>query len=61
MPVYKAPVEDIRFVLHDLLNIGQVAEFEGYEDATPDMYDAIIYLRAVRQANMSMDEAEKAT
>lgn len=42
MPVYKAPLDDIRFVLHDLLNAGQVSEFEGLEEASADMMDSIL-------------------
>jgi alkylation response protein AidB-like acyl-CoA dehydrogenase len=42
MPVYKAPLENMRFVLHDVLNAGQLAELPGYEQATPDLMDSII-------------------
>lgn len=42
MPVYKAPLENMKFVLHDLLNVGQLAELEGYEQAAPDMIDNIL-------------------
>lgn len=42
MPVYKAPLENMRFVLNDLLNVGQLAELPGYEQATPDMLDSIL-------------------
>ncbi len=42
MPSYKAPLEDIRFVLHDLLDVGRLAELPGYEDATPDLIDAVL-------------------
>jgi len=42
MPTYKAPLADIRFVLDDLLDVGQVAALPGYADATPDVLAAVI-------------------
>lgn len=42
MPIYSAPLDNIRFVLHDVLNAGQVSQLEGYEEATPDMIDSIL-------------------
>lgn len=42
MPVYKAPLENMRFVLHDVLNAGQLSALPGYEDATPDLMDSIL-------------------
>ena len=42
MPVYKAPLDNIRFVLHDVLNAGQLAELPGYEQATPDLMDSVL-------------------
>ena len=42
MPVYKAPLENMRFVLNDVLNVGQLAELPGYEQATSDMLDSIL-------------------
>src|SRR5690349_15671209 len=42
MPSYKVPLDDIRFVLHELLDAGQLAKLPGYEEATPDMVDAIL-------------------
>lgn len=42
MPVYKAPLENIRFVLNDVLDAGQLAALPGYGDATPDTVDAIL-------------------
>ena len=42
MPVYKAPLENISFVLNDVLNAGQLAELPGYEQATPDMIENIL-------------------
>ena len=42
MPTYRAPLDDIRFVLDDLLDVGQVAALDGYADATPDVLSAVI-------------------
>ena len=42
MPSYKAPLDDIRFVLHDVLDVGQLSALAGYEEATPDVIDAIL-------------------
>ena len=42
MPVYTAPLDHIRFVLHDVLDVQQLSALEGYEEATPDMIDSIL-------------------
>jgi alkylation response protein AidB-like acyl-CoA dehydrogenase len=42
MPVYKAPLDNIRFVLNDVLDAAQISKLPGYEDATPDMVEQII-------------------
>jgi alkylation response protein AidB-like acyl-CoA dehydrogenase len=42
MPVYKAPLDDIRFVLNEVLNASSVATLDGYESATPDLIDSIL-------------------
>ncbi len=42
MPTYTAPLEDIRFVLHDLLDVNQLTRLKGYEEATPDLIDAVL-------------------
>jgi len=42
MPSYKAPVDDIRFVLHDVLNISKYSNLPGFADAPRDVVDAII-------------------
>jgi len=36
MPVYKAPLREMRFVLEELLDVGQVSRLPGHEEATPD-------------------------
>lgn len=42
MPVYKAPLENMRFVLNDVLNANQLSALPGYEQATPDLMDSIL-------------------
>ena len=42
MPTYKAPLTDIRFVLEDLLDVGQLAALPGYADATPELLATVI-------------------
>ncbi len=42
MSEYRAPLADIRFVLHDLAGLEQVITLPGYEEATPDVVDAIL-------------------
>src|SRR5215211_952538 len=42
MPTYKAPLDDIRFLLEDVLDVGQLAALPGYADATPDLLAAVI-------------------
>ncbi len=42
MPVYSAPLENIRFVLHDVLDVAQISNLKGLEEATSDMMDSIL-------------------
>jgi alkylation response protein AidB-like acyl-CoA dehydrogenase len=42
MPSYKAPLDDMRFVLHDVLNSARLAELPGYEQATEDLMNQIM-------------------
>ncbi len=42
MATYKAPLRDIRFVMHELLDSASVAALPGYEQATPELMDAVI-------------------
>ena len=42
MQTYRAPLRDMRFVLNELLDAGTVATLPGYEEATPDVIDAVI-------------------
>jgi alkylation response protein AidB-like acyl-CoA dehydrogenase len=42
MQIYKAPLRDMRFLLHEMLDAEQLSKLPGYEEATADMIDAII-------------------
>ncbi|WP_068076670.1 acyl-CoA dehydrogenase C-terminal domain-containing protein [Novosphingobium lentum] len=42
MPVYKAPTRDARFVVNELLALESYGNLPGFENATPDMTDAVI-------------------
>ena len=39
---YQAPLNDIRFLLNDVLGLDSLHELEKYADATPDLVDAVI-------------------
>ncbi|MBM3569284.1 MAG: acyl-CoA dehydrogenase [Alphaproteobacteria bacterium] len=42
MPSYNAPLRDMRFVLHEVLGVGNYQNLPGFEDASPDTVDAVI-------------------
>lgn len=43
MPVYEAPLDDIRFVLNDLWNVEELSKLPGYEEtASPELVDQIL-------------------
>ncbi|MGE3622596.1 MAG: acyl-CoA dehydrogenase C-terminal domain-containing protein [Bdellovibrionales bacterium] len=42
MPVYKAPLEDIRFLLNEIVGAADLAKLPGYAEATPEMFDSIL-------------------
>jgi len=42
MPVYNAPMEDIKFVLHDLLKVEDLTKIPAFSEATPDLVDQIL-------------------
>ena len=42
MPVYKAPVEDVMFLLDDVFHIERFANLPGFADASPDVVEAIL-------------------
>ncbi len=42
MPVYQAPLDNLKFVLHEVLGTESLSSLPGYEDATPDLIDSIL-------------------
>ncbi|MGE3770038.1 MAG: acyl-CoA dehydrogenase C-terminal domain-containing protein [Bdellovibrionales bacterium] len=42
MPIYKAPIRDMNFVLFEVLGAEVLAQLPGYEEATPDMFTAVL-------------------
>ena len=42
MPQYNPPIENIKFILHDVLNAGQLADLPGNEEFSEDLMDQIL-------------------
>ena len=42
MPIYKAPVEDVTFLLNDVFQIDRYDNLSGFSDASADVREAII-------------------
>jgi acyl-CoA dehydrogenase len=42
MSDYRAPIQEMRFVMDDIAGLADIARLPGYEEATPDMADAIL-------------------
>ncbi len=42
MPVYNPPLNDIRFVLNDVLGVNSLSELSGYEDFSSDLFDQVL-------------------
>ena len=42
MPIYKAPVDDVLFLLNDVFRIGRYDNLPGFADASPDVIAAIL-------------------
>ena len=42
MPVYKAPLADMRFVLHELYDSNTIMQLPGYEEFTPELIDSVL-------------------
>ncbi len=42
MSQFQAPVQDMRFVLDEIVGLAEIAELPGYEEATPDLVDAVL-------------------
>src|SRR5581483_2108679 len=42
MPTYKAPVEDVQFLLNDVFHIDRYSNLPGFADASADVVEAIL-------------------
>jgi alkylation response protein AidB-like acyl-CoA dehydrogenase len=42
MPTYKAPVDDVMFIVNDVLHIERYNNLPGFADATPDLIEAVL-------------------
>jgi alkylation response protein AidB-like acyl-CoA dehydrogenase len=42
MSEYRAPVKDMRFVINELAGLADLAALPGYEEATPDLVEAVL-------------------
>src|ERR1700751_2973875 len=42
MPIYKAPVEDVNFLLNDVFQIGRYDNLPAFRDASADVREAIL-------------------
>ena len=42
MPTYKAPLDDVRFLLTDVLAAEELSQLPGYEEATPDLLLSVL-------------------
>ena len=42
MPSYKAPVEDVQFLLNDVFHVERYDNLPGFADASPDVVEAIL-------------------
>ncbi|MDE3017005.1 MAG: acyl-CoA dehydrogenase C-terminal domain-containing protein [Pseudomonadota bacterium] len=42
MPVYKAPVRDFQFILHEYLNLGQYKDVPGFADSGPELMTPVL-------------------
>jgi alkylation response protein AidB-like acyl-CoA dehydrogenase len=42
MPTYKAPLRDLRFLLHEVFDAPRIYARIGFQEATPDVIDAVL-------------------
>ena len=42
MPTYKAPVDDVMFLIEDVFHLERYANLPGFADASPDVIAAIL-------------------
>ncbi|HLW26213.1 MAG TPA: acyl-CoA dehydrogenase [Kiloniellales bacterium] len=52
MTDYRAPVSDMRFVLENISELPKIAALPGYEDATPDLVEAVLEEAGKLAANL---------
>ncbi|MCE1181536.1 MAG: acyl-CoA dehydrogenase C-terminal domain-containing protein [Rhodocyclales bacterium] len=42
MSDYRAPIKDMRFVMDEIVNLAELSQLPGFEEATPDLADAVL-------------------
>jgi len=42
MPVYKAPVDEVTFLLRDVFHLDRYNNLPGFAEATPDVVEAVL-------------------
>jgi len=42
MPIYNAPIRDMKFVMQEMLDVGQLTQYERFAEADTDTLDAIL-------------------
>ena len=42
MPIYRAPVDDFRFLFHEVLELDKQRDLPGFADLSPDLIDDIL-------------------
>jgi len=42
MPTYNAPLRDMKFVMQEVLDVGQLTKYEQFAEADIEMLDAIL-------------------
>ena len=42
MPIYNAPIRDMKFVMQEVLNVGQLTQYDRFSEADTDTLDAIL-------------------
>ncbi len=42
MPIYNAPIRDMQFVIHEMLNAKQLGDYDKFSDVDVDLIDAIL-------------------
>src|SRR5438067_2133478 len=42
MPIYRAPVDDFRFLFHEVLELGKHRDLPGFSELSPELIDDIL-------------------